>query len=120
MFNKSLEKKEFPALWKAARAIPIVKEGDKNGKENYRPISVLPVISRLFETLLFNQLYQHLNTNNLLAPSQSGFRTLNSTSTALLKCTDDWYSGLDVGKYVGVIFVDLRKAFDTVDHQILI
>ena len=120
MFNKSLEKREFPALWKTARVIPIFKEGDKNAKENYRPISVLPVVSRLFERLVFNQLYQHLITNDLLASSQSGFRTLHSTATALLKCTDDWYSGLDVGKYVGVIFVDLKKAFDTVDHQILI
>ena len=49
MFNKSLEKKKFPALWKTARVIPIFKEGDKNAKENYRPISVLPVVSRLFE-----------------------------------------------------------------------
>ena len=120
MFNKSLEKREFPAIWQTARVIPIFKEGDKNAKENYRPISVLPVISRLFERLVFNQLYQHLNTIYLLAASQSGFRTLHSTAIALLKCTDDWYSGLYVGKYVGVIFVDLRKAFDTVDHQILI
>ena len=67
MFNKSLEKREFPALWKTARVIPIFKEGDKNAKENYRPISVLPVVSRLFERLAFNQLYQHLNTNDLLA-----------------------------------------------------
>ena len=74
----------------------------------------------LFERLVFNQLYQHLNTNDLLAPSQSGFRTLHSTATALLRCTDDWYSGLDVGKYVGVIFVDLKRAFDKVDHQVLI
>ena len=114
------KKREFPALWKTARGIPIFKEGDKNAKENYRPIAVLPVVSRLSERIVFNQLYQHLNTNDLLAPSQSGFRTLHSTTTALLKCTDDWYSGLVVGKYVGVIFVDLKKVFDTVDHQILI
>ena len=73
----------------------------------------------LFVRLVYNQLYQHLNTNDLLAPSQSGFRTFHSTATALLKSTDDWYSSLDVGEYVGVIFVDLKKAFDTVDHQIL-
>ena len=111
MFNMSLENREFPALWKTARVIPIFKEGDKNAKENYRPISVLPIVSRFFERLVYNQLYQHLNTNDLLTPSQSGFRTLHSTATALLKCTDDWYNSLDAGKYVGVIFVDLKKLF---------
>ena len=59
MFNRFLENREFPALWKAARVIPIFK-GDKNAKENYRPISVLPVVSRLFEGLVYNQLYQYL------------------------------------------------------------
>ena len=78
MFNKSLEKREFPALWKTARVIPIFKEGDRNAKENYRPISVLPVVSRLFERLVFNQLYQHVNANDLLGPSQSGFSTLHA------------------------------------------
>ena len=111
MFNRSLENREFPALWKTARVIPIFKEGDKNAKENYRPISVLPIVSRFFERLVYNQLYQHLNTNDLLTPSQSGFRTLHSTATALLKCTDDWYNSLDAGNYVGVIFVDLKKLF---------
>ena len=90
LFNKFLEKREFPALWKTVRVLPIFKEGDNNAKENYRQISVLPVVSRLFERLIYNQQYQHLNTNDLVAPSQSGFRTLDSTATALLKCTDDW------------------------------
>ena len=89
MFNRSLENRELPALWKTARVIPIFKEGDKNAKENYRPMSALPVVSRLFERLVYNQLYQHLNTNDLLAPSQSGFRPLHSIATALLKCTDE-------------------------------
>ena len=120
MFSKSLGKRAFPALRKTVRVFPIFREGDKNAEENYRPISVLPVASRLFERLVLNQLYQHLNTNDLFAPSQSGFRTLHSTATALLKCTDDWYSGIDVGKYVGVIFVDFKKAFDTVNQQIFI
>ena len=68
MFNRSLKNREFPALWKTARVIPIFK-GSKNAKENYRPILVLPVVSRLFERLVYNQLYQHLNTNDLLVPS---------------------------------------------------
>ena len=83
MFNWSLENRELPAFGKSARVIPIFKEGDKNAKENYRPISVLPVVSRLFERIVYNQLYQHLNTNDLLAQKQSGFRSLHSTATLL-------------------------------------
>ena len=120
MFNKSIEKSKFPTHWKMARVTPIFKEGKKSSKVNYRPISVLPVVSRIFEKLVYNQLYEYFNTNSLLSSSQSGFRAMHSTTTALLKCTDDWYSGLDLGKYVGVVYVDLKKAFDTVDHEILL
>ena len=119
LFNTSLETSIFPDIWKIARVAPIYKEGDKSEKTNYRPISVLPVISRLFERLIYNQLYQHLNSNNLLANEQSGFRRLHSTLTSLLKSTDDWYSALDSGQLVGLVFIDLKKAFDTVDHNIL-
>ena len=117
MFNKSLEKGEFPTQWKMARVTPIFKDGEKSAKNNYRPISVLPVLSRLFEKLVFNQLYQYLNENSLLSPGQFGFRALHSTTTALLEFTDDCYSCLDQGKYVGVVFVDLKKAFDTIPLQ---
>ena len=61
-----------------------------------------------------------MSINCLLAPCQSGFRALHSTTTPLLKCTDDWLNGIDVGQYAGVVFVDLKKAFDTVDHGILL
>ena len=98
---------------------PIYKEGDKSEKSNYRPISVLPVISRLFERLLYDQLYQHLNSNNLLAKEQSGFRKLHSTLTCLIKSTDEWYSALDNGQLVVLVLIDQNKAFDTVDHNIL-
>ena len=119
LFNISLETSIFPVLWNISRVVPIYKEGDKSEKFNYCPISVLPVISRLFERLLYNQLYQHLNSNNLLAPEQSGFRTLHSTLTCLLKSTEDWYSGLDKGQLVGLVLIYLKKAFDTLDHNIM-
>ena len=98
---------------------PIHKEGDKSEKSNYCPISVLQVIFRLFKRLVYDQLYQHLNSNNLLAEEQSGFRKLHSTLTCLLKSTDDWYSGLDKGQFFGLALIDLKRAFDTVDHNIL-
>ena len=120
LFNMSISQCKFPASWKIARVTPIFKDGDKSAKENYRPISVLPVISRLFEKVIYNQLYSYLNSNGFLSTNQSGFRALHSTLTTLLKNTDDWYSGMDLGKYVGTVFVDLKKAFDTVDHNILL
>ena len=119
LFNTSIESGIFPDRWKIARITPIFKSGVKTDKSNYRPKSVLPVVSRLLEKLIFNQLNDFLNKNDLIAQSQSGFRALHSTATTFLKCTDDWYNALDTGQNVGLVFLDLRKAFDTVDHDIL-
>ena len=118
LFNKSIETSRFPDPWKVARGTPIFKEGDKAEKYNYRPISVLPVISRLFEKLITDQLYHYMNENGHFSHVQSGFLRLHSTATSLLKNTDDWYNGMDLGRLVGVVFIDLKKAFDTVDHEI--
>ena len=119
MFNTSIETSQFPNLWKLARITPIFKGGDRSDKSNYHPISILPVISRLFEKLIADQLYQYMNENDMFSSNRSGFRRLHSTLTCLLKNTDDWYSGLDLGKLVGLVFIDLKKAFDTVNHDIL-
>ena len=64
-----------------------------------------------------NQLYQHINDNGYFSSEQSGFLRLHSTDTCLLKNTDDWYNGLDLGQLVGILFIDLKKAFDTVGHD---
>ena len=119
IFNTSLETSKFPDTWKTARVAPIFKDGDKSIWSNYRPISVLPVVSRLFEKLVFNQLYKYLDSNRLLSNGQSGFRLLFSTLTCLLKTTDEWYDGFDNDYMIGSVFIDLRKAFDTVNHEIL-
>ena len=116
---ESSQTSQFPDSWKVARITPIFKEGDKTEKSNYRPISVLPVISKLFEKLVFNQLYHYMKENSLFTSDQSGFLRLHSTLTCLLKMSDDWYNGLDLSKLVGLVFIDLKKAFDTVDHDIL-
>ena len=80
---------------------------------------MLPVIARLFEKLVFDQLYQYMDENGFLSPDQSGFRALHSTVTSLLKCTDDRYNGLDTDQMTGLVFIDLKKAIETVDHEIL-
>ena len=116
--SKSLERSKLSDDWKTAWVTQVFK-GNKCDNPNYRPISVLPVISRLFEKLVSNQLYQCLDHNDLLIPNQSVFRRLHSTVNCLLKNTDDWYTGLDSGQMLGMIFVDLKKNFHTVDHRVL-
>ena len=119
-FNLSLSLGRFPDSWKIARVAPIFKDGATDDKSNYRPISVLPVISRLFEKLIFDQLYDYLNRNQLIFLLQSAFRKLHSVLTCLLKSTNDWYLNIDKGRYTAAVFIDLKKAFDTVDHEILL
>ena len=102
------------------RVAPIFKGGKLDDRSNYRPISVLPVVSRLFEKLIYDQLYQYLNKHKYLVSHQSGSRPLHSVVTCLLKGTSGWYIDIDNGRYTAMIFIDLKKAFDTVDHQILL
>ncbi|RUA05525.1 MAG: hypothetical protein DSY43_04445 [Gammaproteobacteria bacterium] len=119
VFNQSIATGVFPIDWKLARVTPIFKKGSKSDLNNYRPISVLPVVAKIFEKVIYDQLYTYLNSNNLLANCQSGFRSLHSTLTALLEATNDWSVNIDKGFLNGVIFIDLRKAFDTIDHKII-
>ena len=99
---------------------PVFKSGEHDDRSNYRPISVLPVVSRLFEKLVYDQLYNHLDKNKYLYLHQTSFRALHSAVTCLLKSTNDWYVNIDNSKVNAAIFIDLKKAFDTVDHDILL
>ena len=101
-------------------AAPVFKDGPADESSNYRPISVLPVVSRLFEKLIYDQLYHYLDSNKLIFGKQSAYRQLHSVLSCLLKCTNDWYLNLEGDKYTAFTFVDLKKAFDTVNHEILL
>ena len=88
---------------------------------NYRPISILPIISKVFEKEVFQQLYHYLKVSSILSKFRSGFRPLHSTVSALIQMCDDWSDSMDKGKSTGVVFLDIRnKAFDSVDHSILL
>lgn len=120
IFNKSISCGIFPDSWKNAKVFPVYKGDSKNDPNNYRPISVLPVVAKVFEKLAFDQLYSYFTQNNILSKFQSGFRSGHSTLTALLQATERWFRNIDNGFMNGVILVDLSKAFDTVDHGILL
>lgn len=120
IFNRSLSNGTFPDSWKTAKVFPIYKGNAKNDPNNYRPISVLPILAKVFEKIVFDQLYLYLTENNILTKFQSGFRSNHSTLTALLQATETWFKNIDNGYMNGVLLVDLSKAFDTVNHAILL
>ena len=99
---------------------PVYNNGAKHDPSNYRPISVIPTVSKIFEKIIFDQLNKYFNDNNLLTTCQSGFRSLHSTVTALLEATNSWSVNIDNGLINGVVFIDLKKASDTIDHQIIL
>ena len=119
IFGQSIKKGIFPCEWKLAKVTPIFKKGDKNDVNNFRPISAVSTISKIFEKFAFNQI-TYLDENDLLASCQLGFHTLHSTLTALIEATNHWSVNIDRGLFNGVIFLDLKKAFDTIDHAILL
>ena len=95
-------------------------ENSKSDLNNYRPISVTSVFARTLERLVHDQLSEFLTANNILTSSQAAFHKLNSTTISLISSTDNWHENMDNNKMSLTIFLDLRKAFDTVDHNILI
>ena len=99
---------------------PIFENGSKSDLNNYRPISVIPTLAKIFQKVIYDLLYQYLNENGLLNIGQSSFRSLHSTLTALLETKDNWSVNIDRGLLNGVIFIDLKKAFDTNDHEIIL
>ena len=112
LFNQSISSGIVPTEWKLARVTQDV--------NNYRPISTIPAVAKVFEKIIYDQLFKYLNDNNLLVNCQSGFRSLHSTLTSLLEASNSWSVNIDNGLINGVIFIDLKKAFDTIDHKILL
>ncbi|PFX21450.1 RNA-directed DNA polymerase from mobile element jockey [Stylophora pistillata] len=111
---------KFPTRWKTAKVTPLFKGGALSDPSNYRPISVLPVLSKIIERHMYNSLYAFLTEQNLIYSRQSGFRKHHSTETALIKIVDELLFNLDRNKVSGLVLVDYAKAFDMVDHELLL
>ena len=105
---------------KQARINPLHKSGSINDPNNYRPISILPTVSKVFERHVANQLQEYFQKTDIINEKQSGFRKHHSCQTALIRLVDAWLSNIDGGHLIGTVFLDFKKAFDLVDHDILI
>src|SRR5206468_11387603 len=108
-----------PDQLKIAKICPIHKEGSESDIINYRPISVLTSFSKIFEKITYNRLLSYINKNNILNGNHYGFRPGHSTSMALLDLQNLITQAFDINQYAVGVFVDLSKAFDTIDHYIL-
>ena len=110
----------FPEKCKTAKLKPLFKKGSSTEPKNYRPISLLPLISKLIEKVIHDQTQEFLVENKILYKYQSGFRGNHSTDSCLSYLNDKILQGFDSGKITGMILIDLQKAFDTIDHDILL
>ena len=120
IFNFCIVKGVFPDALKLAEVVPIYKSGNKENMNNYRPISLLSPFSKIFESYLYDQLLQYLDKNNILYKMQYGFRKNNSTELAVTQIVDDIIDVIEDSSIQCSLFLDLAKAFNTVNHDILI
>ena len=118
--NLSIKSCSFPDACKLAKVKPLFKKGSKTDPKNYRPISLLPLVSKIIEKVIHDQTQNYLTENKILYEYQSGFRPNHSTDFALSFLNDKVLKGFDKGCFTGMILIDLQKAFDTIDHKLLL
>ena len=122
IFTNCLRQGVFPEIWKCANIVPVHKKNEKNRKSNYRPISLLPIFGKILEKLMYDSLFSHLVSCELLNPNQSGFRLGDSTINQLICITHTIFKAFDCNPPLDVrsVYLDISKAFDRVWHDGLI
>ena len=120
IYNLCIDKNTFPKQFKHAKVIPLFKSGDKSDPSNYRPISILSILSKPLENHLNRYITKHFETFDLLHKRQSGFRKNHSCHTALITLVDQWLCNINEKKFCGALFLDFAKAFDVIDHNLLL
>jgi hypothetical protein len=120
LFNFSINEGIFPDCLKIAHTIPLFKKGDRKNLDNYRPISMLDPLSKIFEKAIKSRLLNYLKNISFLSNLQFGFREGRSTDDALLKFTSEIFESLNYSLLTSALFIDIKKAFDCVDHSILL
>ena len=120
LVNLSITQQDFPFLWKVAKVIPLHKKNEILYPKNYRPVSLLCVLSKVLEKCIFVQMVEYLESNGLIHPSHHGFRAKHSTVSALIQMFDTWIDAFEDSEVSAVIMLDMSAAFDVVDHQILL
>ena len=117
LLNKMLQTSSFPRIWKQANVTPIYKKGDAQDKKNYRPVSLLSSVGKIFERLIFNKIYTVLESRGLLTWRNSGYRKKDSTANQLIYIVNNIYKSLDNQEECAMVFLDQSKAFDRIYHE---
>ena len=120
IINSSIDHEQFPDKWKIGRICPVPKIDNPSKPKDYRPISILPVLSKVYEKVILGQLINHINAQNIYNNTQSGFRKGHSTTTLLLKFRDDIQKAMNKHEITLSVLIDYSKAFDTINHELLL
>ena len=120
LLNVSFRTGIFPDCWKLANIIPLFKGGNRNNEGNFRPVSLLPLPSKIIEKIVHQRISNFIETNNYLDDKQGGFRKNHSTINTIANLSNDIFNGINNREMTLSCFIDMAKAFDTVNHQILL
>ena len=118
--NLSIRTKRFPSTWKQVKIIPLHKKEDTLNPKNYQPVAIVPVLSKVLERAVHNQMIQYLEENQMIHPNSHAYRQWHNTETALISMHDTWVRSVDRGESCGVVCIDPSAAFDVVHHDLLL